>query len=148
MKNNKSKDRLVMIIALVILFTIFFCIFIVTNNNRIENWHFQQELNQITNIYLVDVRSEEEYEIIKEISIEKKDNLIYDLSNVNYRTNAKKGTPVGIGFLIKYYDESYEIITQKYPCFCKYENSMIKTNYSKYYSLDDEFYRIIVNYYK
>ena len=128
-KNEKIKTFLIIIIVIVI-FSGPYHIFsaLVGRGNPFDySFKINHGLDQITGIYLVDAISSKDYEILCEIPLEEKENLINEFTEfIYYRINiSTKPNTVGKAFLIKYNDGCYDLVSRNYPSNCVIENDDI-----------------------
>lgn len=116
-----------------------------------REYALHQNAKEIKEIFIVDAESNVEYNIIKEISIDKKEELLSGLSKVRYeiRNNSIRFNTHGIGFLIVYNDNSYEIITNIRPNYVEFDNNGYKDVSSTTSSMaNSEFDRLVIEYLK
>ncbi len=126
------------------------CIPLASCDNKTYYWEFSQESSQVEALYIVEAGGLYEYEIIKEIPIEKKKEVFDDIKEIAYK---KYGTNLvttrGWCFVIKYKNEDYDIISYIEP------EKVVKTDESdtgwdsriSWYKCDrGELYDVIIKY--
>lgn len=117
--------------------------------NREYALHHNAE--EIKEIFIVDAESSEEYSIIKEISIDKKEKLLSGLSKVRYtfHHSPPHNYTYGIGFLIIYNDNSYDIITSIGANYVYYnKDGEADASYISFTLANSEFDHLVIEYLK
>ena len=79
---------------------------------QVHHWKFQQDSADIDGLYIVDAENPYNYEIIKEIPLEKYDELLDDIKSLEYRKYGwNLHTTWGMCFVVKYSSGEYDIIS-------------------------------------
>lgn len=152
MKNVLKKVIIVYGIILGIYFVasiIFIVISVTIDSKKRYHWELHQDMCNIANIYIVEADNEREFKIKKSISLEKKDELLKDITSIDYKKilAMDPGHPGGLCFVIEYIDSNYEIISYKYPKYCEVEDGIVINYTIHFYVYEKEDFMEIVNKY-
>ena len=99
-------------IALVLLFTLLLC----SCDKTVYHWELLHDESEIVGIYIVEAENPYDYEIIKEISLDKKGDLISDIRALDYRKYSWfMHDTSGLCFVIKYKNYENDVISAKEP---------------------------------
>ena len=152
MKNVLKKVIIVYGIILfisVIASIIFLVITVTINSKKRYHWELHQDMCNIANIYIVEADNEEEFKIKKSISLEKKDELLKDITSIDYKKilAMDPGHPSGLCFVIEYVNGNYEIISKRYPKYCEVEDGIVINYTMHFYICEEEDFLEIVNKY-
>jgi len=125
-----------------------FSLFISGCDDTIYHWEFQQDQSEIIGLYIVDAETSKEFEIIKEIPLEKKEELINDITNIEYKKYGWDPHDAnGTCFVIKYRNEEYDIISWIEPShyyWKEYDGERRLTGYISWLECDkNEFEQLI-----
>ena len=151
-KSSKKSSFIAILVIIVLsgLFHFFYAFINMGGNQRDYKFRINHKTSNITEIYLVDAKSPNDYEILKEISLEEKEYLINEFDQFTYYTIEISTQPntFGKAFLIKYDDGCYDLIARNYPCNCVIEDSKVvvycyKCGLNKF---EDSFDRLLVKY--
>ncbi len=90
-----------------------FCIlFLVGCDNQKYYWEFGQDRSEIVSLYVVEAEDPYNYEIITEIPLEKRDELLDDIEDLEYKKYGwNLHTTWGMCFVVKYQNGEYDIIS-------------------------------------
>lgn len=152
MFDKKKKKTVTIIISLVIGYFIvnIILLFTMLNDNKGSyKWELNQSINEIKQICIVDAKNETEFEIIKDISIEKISDFIDSYNNIVYefKSSTRSGHSRGIGFLIIYNDDCYDIITSSHPYYCIIkEGKAVPWVYGYCYGPNENFGKLLIKY--
>ena len=87
-------------------------LFLVSCNNQVYQWEFKQDRYEIVGIYVVEANDPYNFEIITEIPMEKTDEFIRDIENLEYKKYGwNLHNTYGTCFVVKYQNEEYDIIS-------------------------------------
>ena len=93
-------------------------------DNQIYHWQFQQDRSEIDSLYVVKAENPYNYEVITEIPFEKRNELLDDIENLEYkRYGWNLHTTCGMCFVVKYQNGEYDIISWWEPMNLIWEES-------------------------
>ena len=135
---------------------IYFAIVIAIDSKKQHHFELHQSEDEIASIFVADIqrRNEKngyEYIIINNVSLDRKEELLNDIYSINYnkmKFAMEPGHPHGLCIIIKYNNDSYEIISEKYPCYCVIENEELTNRYFTIYICNSDEFDSFVSKYK
>ena len=118
-KTSKTLAIILCCIGAINIVGILFCVGVILKlkfDPTVYNWQLAQDKSQITHLYVVDAKFPSDYEIIKEISLDKKDEFVDDIISIEYKKYGwNPHTTNGLCFVIKYQNQDYDIISSYEP---------------------------------
>ena len=149
-----KKKRIIIIAVFIcalpyILFALFLLFLFLFPDKKIYHYELNQEKGEIVNIYIVDAQNEIEFEIIEFINLDRKDEFLNDVLEINYKKvfGMDPGHPSGLCFVIEYDCGNYEIISERYPRDCIIENGNPRSYRHTWYRCDSDDFNLLISKY-
>ena len=115
---------------------------------REGSWEFQHEVEHITEVKLVEMHTEWEYSVIKELDTSCASELILDINTLNWRRYGPNlAIPRGVCILFMYDNGEYDIISYHEPKHYRSEDGVVQP-FNSWLCCDQEAFEAIVSKYQ
>ena len=131
------------ILAITLLFALLLC----SCDKTVYHWELQQDESKIAEIYIVDANGPRKYAVIKEISLDKKKELVSEICSLKYQKYGfNLHNTSGLCFVIIFENQEYDIISYKEPMHVLIENgeksaliSWLECDYDEFSALIEKY---------
>ena len=135
-----------------IILLIIFSVILVSCDNKIYHWDFEQSVTCVKEIKIIDtkdrVMESTDYTLIKELDIEEYEEIYEDIKLLDMaKYGPNLATPWGICVLIVFNNGEYDVIARKESCHYRYNEDGIISPYNSWLECDDTQYDALINKY-